>query len=54
MEHEHSKCCDRKKIFPLRKVKYLTDDNEWIETTIYPDHIYGAYDSMDDMLADND
>ena len=52
MKKDHSKCCDRKRIFPFRKVKYLTADNEWEETTVYPDHIHGAYDSIDDQAKD--
>ena len=52
MKKDHSKCCDRKRIFPFRKVEYLTDDNEWEETMVYPDHIHGAYDSIDNQAND--
>ena len=51
MKKDHSKCCDRFRIFPLHKATYLTDSsNEWKETTIYPDHIRGVYDSVDECI----
>ena len=51
MKKDHSKCCDRFRIFPFRIAKYLNDDNEWKKVAIYPDHIAGFYDNMDEGLA---
>jgi hypothetical protein len=48
---DHSKCCNRERIFPFRKVRYSVNGGKWIEESILPDHIDGAYNSPEECIA---
>jgi len=50
-KNSHSECCRRDRIFPFRKARYSVDGGEWIEESIMPDHIDGAYNSPKECIS---